>query len=97
MPRRVSALAGGAGSICELNALIGVCRACPRLVSWREEVAVVSADAFAGGLLGAPGAEVGSKRPRLLILGLAPAAQGQPDWTNVHRRSVGRSALCSTA
>ncbi|KFL40907.1 hypothetical protein KN55_07160, partial [Mycobacterium tuberculosis] len=44
---QVSALAGGAGSICELNALISVCRACPRLVSWREEVAVVKLRAFA--------------------------------------------------
>ncbi|MEQ0573899.1 hypothetical protein ABLN97_01035 [Mycobacterium tuberculosis] len=41
-----SALAGGAGSTCELNAG-SACRACPRLVSWREEVAVVKRRAFA--------------------------------------------------
>lgn len=95
---QVSALAGGAGSICELNALISVCRACPRLVSWREEVAVVKRRAFAdqpywgarcrGGVEAAAVADprAGARR-----------AQGQPDRTNVHRRSVGRSALCSTA
>lgn len=74
---QVSALAGGAGSICELNALISVCRACPRLVSWREEIAVVKRRAFADQpYWGRPVPGWGSKRPRLLILGLAPAAHG---------------------
>ena len=36
---RVARLAGQTETIAELDALISVCRACPRLVSWREEVA----------------------------------------------------------
>ena len=70
-------LAGEAGSIAELNAQISVCRACPRLVSWREEVAVVKRRAFADQpYWGRPVPGWGSERPRLLIVGLAPAAHG---------------------
>lgn len=74
---QVLALAGGAGSIPELNAQISVCRACPRLVDWREEVAVVKRRAFADQpYWGRPVPGWGSERPRLLIVGLAPAAHG---------------------
>ncbi|WP_207569148.1 uracil-DNA glycosylase [Mycobacterium decipiens] len=74
---RVAALAGGAGSISELNAVISVCRACPRLVGWREEVAVGKRRAFADQpYWGRPVPGWGSERPRLLIVGLAPAAHG---------------------
>ncbi len=74
---QVSVLAGEAGSIPELNAQISVCRACPRLVSWREEVAVVKRRAFADQpYWGRPVPGWGSERPRLLIVGLAPAAHG---------------------
>jgi uracil-DNA glycosylase family 4 len=74
---QVSALAGAAGSIPELNAAISVCRACPRLVSWREDVAVVKRRAFADQpYWGRPVPGWGSERPRLLIVGLAPAAHG---------------------
>lgn len=44
---RVVALAEQATSIPELDALVSVCRACPRLVDWREEVARVKRRAFA--------------------------------------------------
>ena len=73
----VQVLAGEAGSIGELNAQISVCRACPRLVSWREDVAVVKRRAFADQpYWGRPVPGWGSERPRLLIVGLAPAAHG---------------------
>ena len=74
---QVAALAGRAGSIPELNAVISVCRACPRLVTWREEVAVLKRRAFADQpYWGRPVPGFGSERPRLLIVGLAPAAHG---------------------
>ena len=40
-------LAKGAAGRAELDARISVCRACPRLVAWREEVAVTKRAAFA--------------------------------------------------
>lgn len=43
----VTRLAGAAQSIGELDALISVCRACPRLVTWREQVASVKRKSFA--------------------------------------------------
>jgi uracil-DNA glycosylase len=74
---QVTTLAGAAGSMPELNAVISVCRACPRLVTWREEVAVVKRRAFADQpYWGRPVPGWGSDRPRLLIVGLAPAAHG---------------------
>ncbi|MDP7705448.1 uracil-DNA glycosylase [Mycobacterium sp. TY815] len=73
----VAALAGAAGSIDELDAAISVCRACPRLVTWREEVAQVKRRAFADQpYWGRPVPGWGSERPRVLIVGLAPAAHG---------------------
>lgn len=70
-------LAEHAGSIPEIDALVSVCRACPRLVSWREEVAEVKRRAFADQpYWGRPVPSWGSVRPRLLIVGLAPAAHG---------------------
>ena len=66
-----------AGSLAELDARSSVCRACPRLVTWREEVATVKRRAFADQpYWGRPVPGWGSERPRLLIVGLAPAAHG---------------------
>ncbi|OBA77925.1 hypothetical protein A9W99_25400 [Mycobacterium sp. 1164966.3] len=74
---QVVTLAQRAGTMAELDATISVCRACPRLVSWREEVAVVKRRAFADQpYWGRPVPGWGSERPRLLIVGLAPAAHG---------------------
>jgi uracil-DNA glycosylase family 4 len=74
---QVAALAQQAGSIPELDALVSVCRGCPRLVSWREDVAKVKRRAFAAEpYWGRPVPSWGSERPRLLIVGLAPAAHG---------------------
>ena len=74
---RVVTLAAQAGSVPELDAMVSVCRACPRLVSWREDVAAVKRRAFADQpYWGRPVPGWGSERPRLLIVGLAPAAHG---------------------
>ena len=56
--------------------LIG-CRRCPRLVQWREEVAVTKRAAFAGQTYwGRPVPGFGPADARILVLGLAPAAHG---------------------
>ena len=60
-----------------LGAEISVCRRCPRLVGWREEVAVGKRAAYQGEpYWGRPIAGWGSQRPRVLVVGLAPAAHG---------------------
>ena len=57
---------------------IVACRACPRLVAWREQVGAEKRAAFRRrGLLGATGAAgFGDPGARLVIVGLAPAAHG---------------------
>ena len=76
-PAEVAGLAAEAGTLGELAARQSVCRACPRLVAWREEVAVVRRRAFRDEpYWGRPIPGWGSARPRLLIVGLAPAAHG---------------------
>jgi uracil-DNA glycosylase family 4 len=73
----VTELAGSAATLGELIARQSVCRACPRLVSWREQVAIVRRRAFrAERYWGRPVPGWGSARPRVLIVGLAPAAHG---------------------
>jgi uracil-DNA glycosylase family 4 len=73
----VTELAGSAATLDELIARQSVCRACPRLVSWREQVAIVRRRAFRDERYwGRPVPGWGSARPRVLIVGLAPAAHG---------------------
>jgi uracil-DNA glycosylase len=73
----VRTLAAGAGSLAELTARQSVCRACPRLVGWREHVAVTRRRAFADQpYWGRPVPGWGDERPGVLIVGLAPAAHG---------------------
>jgi uracil-DNA glycosylase family 4 len=73
----VAALAKSVGDIGALDAAVSVCRACPRLVDWREEVAGLKRRAFLGEpYWGRPITGWGSERPRILVLGLAPAAHG---------------------
>jgi uracil-DNA glycosylase len=73
----VRELAASAGSLAELAARQSVCRACPRLVSWREEVAAVKRRSFAAEpYWGRPIAGWGDDEPGVLIVGLAPAAHG---------------------
>ena len=69
--------AAGAGSLPLLGSAISVCTACPRLVAWREGVAVEKRASFADQpYWGRPIAGWGSETPRVLIVGLAPAAHG---------------------
>lgn len=70
-------LAESAPNLAELAARQSVCRACPRLVEWRERVARERRKAFADQRYwGRPVPGWGDERPRLLIVGLAPAAHG---------------------
>jgi uracil-DNA glycosylase family 4 len=76
-PAQVAAMAAAVASLEELDALVSVCRACPRLVEWREEVAVVKRKSFAGEpYWGRPISGWGAGRPPILVVGLAPAAHG---------------------
>ncbi len=73
----VAALASWCATLDELSARVSVCRACPRLVEWREAIAVNRRRAFADETYwGRPVAGFGDPRPFLLVLGLAPAAHG---------------------
>jgi uracil-DNA glycosylase family 4 len=64
-------------SLARLDAQIVECRACPRLVEWREEVARSKRAAFKDEeYWGRPVPGFGDPRARLLIVGLAPAAHG---------------------
>ncbi len=76
-PAEVSSLAASSGSIAEAAARESVCRACERLVRWREDVALAKRRSFATETYwGRPVPSWGDERPRILILGLAPAAHG---------------------
>ena len=60
-----------------LDAAIIACRRCPRLVAWREDVAIVKRAAYAGeDYWGRPVPGFGSAAPLVWIVGLAPAAHG---------------------
>ncbi|SDJ52707.1 uracil-DNA glycosylase, family 4 [Nonomuraea maritima] len=76
-PEDVRRLASGSDALGELTARQSVCRACPRLVEWREEVARVKRRAFANETYwGRPVPGWGDEQPRILVVGLAPAAHG---------------------
>jgi len=73
----VRVLAAAAPSLAELAARQSVCRACPRLVSWREQVAMVRRRSFqAERYWGRPVPGWGAEQPAIVIIGLAPAAHG---------------------
>jgi uracil-DNA glycosylase len=60
-----------------LRAEIVACRACPRLVAWREHVAQEKVARFAAETYwGRPVTAFGDPHARVLIVGLAPAAHG---------------------
>ena len=66
-----------AATLAELDARVSVCAACPRLVTWREDVAVGKRASFADQpYWGRPIPGWGDATPSLLIVGLAPAANG---------------------
>ena len=61
----------------ELNDEIVACTKCPRLVSWREQVAREKRASYRDDeYWGRPVPSFGSNAPRVLIVGLAPAAHG---------------------
>ena len=61
----------------DLEARIVRCRACPRLVAWREEVARVKRASFRSETYwGRPVPGFGDPQARVMVLGLAPAAHG---------------------
>jgi len=60
-----------------LNQTIIACRACPRLVEWREEVARVKRKAYQDEeYWGKPVPGFGAENARVLVVGLAPGAHG---------------------
>ena len=64
-------------ALASLTAEIVECRACPRLVEWREQVAREKRSAFRDeDYWGRPVPGFGDPRARLLVAGLAPAAHG---------------------
>jgi uracil-DNA glycosylase family 4 len=69
--------AGDARSLAELDLLVSSCRACPRLVAWREAVAAAPRASFVGQTYwgrAVPG--FGPADARIAVVGLAPAAHG---------------------
>ncbi|MFG2060583.1 uracil-DNA glycosylase [Micromonospora sp. NPDC048871] len=76
-PAEVVARAARATDLADLDAAVSDCYACPRLVSWREEVARTKRAAFRDQeYWGRPVPGFGDPMARIGILGLAPAAHG---------------------
>ena len=68
---------GSAALLADLDAALVDCRACPRLVAWREQVAREKRAAYRDEeYWGRPVAGFGPAEAPLLVVGLAPAAHG---------------------
>ncbi len=64
-------------TLTELEAAVIECRACPRLVAWREQVATDKRAAFADQeYWGRPVPGFGDPAAQVIVVGLAPAAHG---------------------
>jgi uracil-DNA glycosylase len=69
--------AAGVRELAVLDARVSGCRACPRLVAWREEVARVKRASFRDeDYWGRPVPGLGPADARIAVVGLAPAAHG---------------------
>lgn len=67
----------GFSDLAALDAAVSQCRACPRLVEWREQVARTKRAAFAEETYwGRPVPGFGPENAALAVVGLAPAAHG---------------------
>jgi uracil-DNA glycosylase family 4 len=76
-PNPAQVPAARARTLGELDLLVADCRACPRLVTWRELVAAQKRAAFRDETYwGRPVPSFGDDRAWLLVVGLAPAAHG---------------------
>jgi uracil-DNA glycosylase family 4 len=76
-PAGVARAARGAGDLTVLDDRVSGCRACPRLVAWREEVARVKRASFrTEHYWGRPVPGLGPADARIAVVGLAPAAHG---------------------
>ncbi|HIW95645.1 MAG TPA: uracil-DNA glycosylase, partial [Candidatus Corynebacterium gallistercoris] len=76
-PEDIAARATEARTPDELQEFVSVCAACPRLVQWREELAVTKRAAFADQpYWSRPVPSFGAADSRRVIVGLAPSAHG---------------------
>lgn len=76
-PEAVHRDAAGCATIAALDTAIAECRACPRLVDWRERVARERRAAYAEqDYWGRPVPGFGDPTASILVVGLAPAAHG---------------------
>ena len=68
---------GSNPGLIELAAEVSACRSCPRLVAWREQVAVEKRASYRTEVYWGRGiAGFGDPRASIVVLGLAPAAHG---------------------
>lgn len=76
-PAGVTRGARTAVDLAAVDERVSGCRACPRLVAWREEVAVVKRASFRDqDYWGRPVPGMGPSDARIAVVGLAPAAHG---------------------
>jgi uracil-DNA glycosylase family 4 len=76
-PAGVARAARSVRDLAVLDTRVSGCRACPRLVAWREEVARVKRASFRDwDYWGRPVPGLGPANARIAVVGLAPAAHG---------------------